>query len=298
MVERPNVYFKLCDILKETLGSIDPIRWIHKGDYREGVQNIMIGSCQDGDMDVHTAEIKPNIVEFGADSVPNLVSLRKFIPEDKLWPPHWDTWEYWGLFYWNQFRRGKVEMGNSLEEFIRNTQQYEALVVKEQIELLRQRKYQPVASMYLYYWSDACPVMGSGLFDYYREPYAVYESMRGVYTQVLISLEWEQEPHVIGREKKYGRGQMFRAKIWLNNDHFHSVEDAQIHWEIRRENSTEILTERTWTETLAEDSAQVRDQISWILPGDYVGSYVIDMWVKDKNGKVLSRNNTVIKAHA
>ena len=298
LVERPNVYFKLCDILKETLGSIDPIRWIHKGDYREGVQNIMIGSCQDGDMDVHTAEIKPNIVEFGADSVPNLVSLRKFIPEDKLWPPHWDTWEYWGLFYWNQFRRGKVEMGNSLEEFIRNTQQYEALVVKEQIELLRQRKYQPVASMYLYYWSDACPVMGSGLFDYYREPYAVYESMRGVYTQVLISLEWEQEPHVIGREKKYGRGQMFRAKIWLNNDHFHSVEDAQIHWEIHRENSTEILTERTWTETLAEDSAQVRDQISWILPGDYVGSYVIDMWVKDKNGKVLSRNNTVIKAHA
>ena len=53
-----------------------------------------------------------------------------------------------------EFRRGKVEMGNSLEEFIRNTQQYEALVVKEQIELLRQRKYQPVASMYLYYWSD------------------------------------------------------------------------------------------------------------------------------------------------
>ena len=32
LVERPNVYFKLCDILKETLGSIDPIRWIHKGD--------------------------------------------------------------------------------------------------------------------------------------------------------------------------------------------------------------------------------------------------------------------------
>lgn len=107
---------------------------IHKGDYREGVQNIMIGSCQDGDMDVHTEEIKPNIVEFGSDSVPNLVSLKKFIPEDKLWPPHWDTWQYWGLFYYNQFRRAKVEMGNSLEEFIENTQIYEANVVKEQIE--------------------------------------------------------------------------------------------------------------------------------------------------------------------
>lgn len=188
-------------------------------------------------------------------------------------------------------------MGNSLEEFIHNTQKYEALVVKEQIELLRQKKYQPVASMYLYYWSDACPVMGSGLLDYYREPYEVYESMKGVYTQVLVSLEWEQEPHVIGREKKYGRGQKFQAKIWLNNDHFHPVEDAKVHWEIHKENCTEILAEHTWTETLEQDSAQVRDHISWIIPEDYVGNYVIDMWVKNRDGMVLSKNNTVIKAH-
>ncbi|HIU77610.1 MAG TPA: hypothetical protein IAC62_17110 [Candidatus Pelethocola excrementipullorum] len=296
--DKPNVYFKLCEILKETLESIDPIRWIHKGDYREGVQNIMIGSCQDGDMDVHTEKIKPNIVEFGADAVPCLESLRKFIPEDKLWPPHWDTWQYWGLFYYNQFRRAKVEMGDSLEEFIHNTQKYEALVVKEQIEFLRQRKYQPVASMFLYYWSDACPLMGSGLFDYYREPYEVYEAMKAVYTQVLISLEWEQEPHVLGREKKYSRGQRFNGKVWVNNDHFHKMEDLEIHWEIRRENSTEILEEHTFKESLSEDSAEVKDTISWIVPGDYVGNYVIDMWVKDKEGKVLSTNSTVIKACA
>ena len=294
--DKPNVYFKLCDILKETLGSIDPIRWIHKGDYREGVQNIMIGSCQDGDMDVHTEEIKPNIVEFGSDSVPNLVSLKKFIPEDKLWPPHWDTWQYWGLFYYNQFRRAKVEMGNSLEEFIQNTQVYEARVVKEQIEFLRQRKYQPVASMFLYYWSDACPMMGSGLLDYYREPYKVYQAMKGVYTQVLVSLEWDQEPHVLGREKKYSRGEKFTGKIWVNNDHFHMLENVLVHWEIRRENSQAVLSEHTFTTNLEEDSAEVKDLIAWIIPQDYVGNYVIEMSVKDKDGSVLSTNQTVIKA--
>ncbi len=63
-------------------------------------------------------------------------------------------------------------MGNSLQEFIDNTQAYEAKVVKEQIEMLRQRKYDPVGSTYLYYWSDACPMIGSGLFDivYTRKP--------------------------------------------------------------------------------------------------------------------------------
>ena len=123
--------------------------------------------------------------------------------------------------------------------------------------------------------------MGSGLFDYYREPYAVYESMKGVYTQVLISLEWEQEPHVIGREKKYGSCQFLPSYIPKDRPNLWSV---FLHKALSyfppfrsRENSTEILTERTWTETLVEDSAQVRDQISWILPGDYVGSYVISL---------------------
>lgn len=36
--------------------------------------------------------------------------------------------------------------------------------------------------MFLYYWSDACPIMGSGLLDYYRKPYEVYEAMKaGIY---------------------------------------------------------------------------------------------------------------------
>ena len=294
--DKPNVYFRLCEILKETLGTVDPIRWIHKGDYREGVQNIMIGSCQDGDKDILKTEIQPNIVEFGADSVPSLKSLKKFIPEDKLWPPDWDTWEYWGLFYRNQFKRAKVEMGSSLEEFIHNTQAYEALVVKEQIEVLRQRKYKPVASMFLYYWSDACPIMGSGLLDYYREPYEVYESMKGVYTQVLISLEWNKDPYVIGREKKYDRTQVFGGKIWVNNDHFHEIKDAQIEWKIRRINSDEILADKSFVTTLAPDSAEVLDKISFIIPEDYIGEYIVEMSVKSHDNQVLSTNTMRFKA--
>ena len=47
--DKPNNYHRLCPILKETLGTVDPVRWIHLGDYREGVYNLMIGYCWDGD---------------------------------------------------------------------------------------------------------------------------------------------------------------------------------------------------------------------------------------------------------
>lgn len=296
--DKPNTYFKLCHVLYDTLGQIDPVRWIHKGDYREEVQNIMIGSCQDGDLDVHTAEIKRHIVEFGADSVPDLVSLIKYIPQDKLWPIDWDTWQYWGLFYYNQFRRGKTELGTSLEEFIDITQEYEALVVKEQIELLRQKKYGPVCDMYLYYWSDACPIMGSGLFDYYRVPYKVYYSMKSVYTQVLVSLEWNEEPHPIGRPHKYLRGEEFLGKIWVTNDHLHEVKDAQVSWCVCRAGESTPVIENTLCVDLKPDSSEVRDLIRWMIPEDYVGDYTVKMQVTDKEGKVLSTNSTIITAAA
>ncbi len=168
----PNNVHRLCPILKEALGTVDPVRWIHIGDYREGVLNLMIGYCWDGDTDLNQVELPPQIVEFGAGSIPVQETLETFIPPDKLWPPDWDTWEYNGFFYNLAFNFAKVQMKDSLEEFIDAYQAYEALVVKEQIEYLRQRKYRPVASMYHYYWSDPCPIMGSGLLDYYRRPYA------------------------------------------------------------------------------------------------------------------------------
>ena len=170
------------------------------------------------------------------------------------------------------------------------------MVVKEQIEVLRQRKYKPVASMFLYYWSDACPIMGSGLLDYYREPYEVYESMKGVYTQVLISLEWNKDPYVIGREKKYDRTQIFGGKIWVNNDHFHEIKDAQIQWKIRRINSDEILADKSFVTTLAPDSAEVLDKISFIIPEDYIGEYIVEMSVKSHDNQVLSTNTMRFKA--
>src|SRR4029079_5109384 len=102
------------------------------------------------------------------------------------------------------------------------------LVVKEQIEYLRQRKWRPIASMYLYYWSDPCPIMGSGLLDYYRRKYRVYDAMQAVYGPVLVSLERDAKPYIIGREKIYERGTEFTGTVWVTNDHPHAIDGATL----------------------------------------------------------------------
>ncbi len=291
--ERPNNYFRLCEILKETLGTVDPTRWIHKGDYREGVQNFMIGCCHDGDTDVKNVTFQPDVVEFGAQSIPCMETLKTFIPEDKMWPPHWDTWEYWGLFYDLTFKFAKVEMGNSVEEFINNSQEYEAKVVKEQIEACRQRKYAPVGSMYLYYWSDACPMIGSGLLDYYRRPYKVYDSMKAVYTPVLVSLEWNADPYIIGRDKIYQPSTTFTGKVWITND-LGELKDCEVEWKIVNKTTGAVVCENSFVSNLEPDSAYVIDHIVWNIPKDASGEYVVKMKVIDNAGAELSDNYTDI----
>ncbi len=169
-------------------------------------------------------------------------------------------------------------MRDSLEEFIDEYQAYEALVVKEQIEYLRQRKYRPVASMYHYYWSDPCPIMGSGLFDYYRRPYQVYEAMKNVYTRVLVSLERDADPYVIGREKVYERGTSFTGTVWVTNDHLEPIEGAQVSWQIVRSDTGEVVDERRSTMTLPADAAEEADRIEWPIPATaHPGGYRVAM---------------------
>jgi beta-mannosidase len=293
--DKPNNYHRLCPILKETLGTVDPTRWIHLGDYREGVLNLMIGYCWDGDTDLNAVELPPNIVEFGAGSVPVVETLKAFMPEDKLWPPDWDTWEYHGFFYNLAFNFAKVRMTETLEELIDQYQRYEALVVKEQIEYLRRRKYRPVASMYHYYWSDPCPIMGSGLLDYYRRPYQVYEAMKAVYSRVLVSLELDAAPYVLGREKVYERASSFTAGVWVTNDHRDPIDRAEVSWAIQSVDTGEVVSGNNLSATIPADSAEEIDRFSWSIPATArPGVYRVSMQVGTPEGRPLCTNHTDI----
>lgn len=293
--ERPNNYFRLCRILQETLASVDPVRWIHLGDYREGVQNFMPGLLKPADINVREIPLKPNIVEFGGHSVPVLESLKEIIPADKLWPPDWDTWEYNCLYYDLMFGFMKMELGNSVEEFIDNTQTYEALVSKEQLEWLRRRKYEPIASTFLYYWNDPCPVIGSGVFDYFRRPYKLYESLKLVYTPVLVGIERTDEHYEVGRPKWYAPGSQFGASVWVVSDRPEPISGARVDWRLVSRDTGDVIDSGHQVCDLDADSVTEVDDIDWAIPDNVaVGGYRVELEVVH-DGQTLSRNHTDIE---
>jgi beta-mannosidase len=289
----PNNYHRLCPILKQTLGTVDPSRWIHLGDYREGTLNLMIGYCWPGDTDLDEVELPPQIVEFGAGSIPVRESLETFVPPEALWPPDWDAWEYHGFFHHLSFGFAKVPMTETLDELIDTYQRYEATVVKEQVEYLRQRKYRPVASMYHYYWSDPCPIMGSGLLDYDRRPYQVYDTMRAVYGRVLVSLEREAKPYVIGREKVYDRGSALVGTVWVTNDHRRPFEGAEVAWKVTELETSDVATGDRRRLTVPADDVVEAARVDWTIPASAApGPYRVAMSVRDADGELLSENHT------
>jgi beta-mannosidase len=167
--------------------------------------------------------------------------------------------------------------------------------VKEQIEYLRQRKYRPIASMYHYYWSDPCPIMGSGLLDYYRRPYQVYDAMKNVYTRVLVSLERDVKPYIIGREKVYDRGTAFTGTVWVTNDFPHPIDEVRLSWRIEHVDTGDVVLGNGLTAALPEDSVLQGDRIRWTIPTSArSGAYRVAMEVHDANGQALSTNSAEI----
>ena len=289
----PNNWGRLCELMYEAARTADTQNWVHRGDYQEGVQNFMPGYCQPGLTNVKKVTMKPNIVEFGCGALPCLETMKTFIPAESLWPPQWDVWEYWCLYYNITFGFSRIDMGHSVEEFIYNSQAYAARNIKEQMEFIRQRKYAPIGSMYLYFWNDPLAAIGSGLYDYFRRKYLAYDAFKQVYTPVLACLEWNKDEYILGFQKQYNLGEIFEGKLWIINDYLYEIKGATLAWKLM-DASGKTMISGDKTLDIAYDSNAVVDSFRWIIDGK--GLYKVEMTVTDSSGKTLSYNDFEFEA--
>jgi len=290
--DKPNLYGRLCDVMRDAARSVDPIRWVHKGDYEEGVTNVMTagwGEVYPDFREVHDSE--PQKVEFGTVHVAPLETAKQILKPDEQWPPRWDRWYYLNLDpLWMHLQGIDVSSLHSLDELIERSQTWAARQIKESAEYIRQRKYAPNASMFLYFWSDPWPCLGgSGLLDYYRRKYKAYDVFGTVYTPVLASIEWVKDKHILGHEKRYQPGEALVAKLWVTNDTYTKYEGARLEWAIKGPDGR-VLDQGSRTITIPEDSSQIVEHLTRKFPSGIEGNYRMEVELRDRSQKELSRN--------
>jgi beta-mannosidase len=132
----------------------------------------------------------PFINEYGAQALPNLETLQTMFDAEALWPTtpeHWKQWAIRDFQYDQTFNVAQIDKGNCVEEFIANSQRYQAHLVKYATELYRLNKWTRVNSLFQFMFVECWPSITWAVVDYYRRPKPGYDALKTAYQPVLVA---------------------------------------------------------------------------------------------------------------
>ena len=130
----------------------------------------------------------PVISEYGAQAIPKLSNLKKFIPQKYLNPKGKSAKKYWEYhnyqFDWSQ--KNGVKFKNNIQTFIKDSQAYQANLIKFATEMLRIQKYTKTTAIFQFMFNEGWPSMNWGIVDYYRDKKPGYEALKKAFAPIIV----------------------------------------------------------------------------------------------------------------
>lgn len=224
------------------------------------------------------------IPELTAASAPCIESLKKFIPEDELWPMG-PSWAYhWAdidmLINLNYEVFGDYKMG-SLEEFVEATQIAQGTVIQYALETYRRRKPK-MSGVALCHFITHVPDIKWGVVDYYGKKKIAFDWLKRTYAPLIPSLHFDK--------RRWNEGSEFTGKLWIVNDYQTAFDEVTLEWQIMYQGKT---TDAAGSKNVnvKKDSAESFLDVNWKIPADAVGTFDVAVAIKDSNGHELANNN-------
>lgn len=223
------------------------------------------------------------IPELTAASAPSIESLKKFIPENELWPmgPSWGY--HWAdltiLKLLNVEVFGEMRDG-SLEEFVESTQLAHGIIAQYALEHFRRRKPR-VSAVALCHFMTYLPDIKWGIIDYYGEKKTCFDYVKRAYQPVLASLEYTR--------RRFKAGSPLEASIWIVNDHQFAYSDVTLKWTVRNP-SGDALSEGSQQVSVEADSSKQFVELDTVVEGNDYELFNVDLELVDADGKVLCSN--------
>ena len=170
------------------------------------------------------APMGPLVTEFGAQGLPILNSMKNIVGEDNLFPPKWSLWEYHNFQVDQTFNIAKVKMGNSIEEFIKNSQDYQSEVLSTAVNFYRRKRFNGINGIFQFMLIDCWPAITWSIVDYYGEKKRAYETLKLCYQPVYISINLRQD--------QYFTGKKFLFDLYIINDLHKRFENCQLKFSV------------------------------------------------------------------
>ncbi len=197
--------------------------------------------------------------EFGLQAPPDPATLRRFIPEEELWPPG-PSWAYHGADFaklWRYARPFLEEQEPGLDAFVEASQHAQAHALQTAIEHYRRRKAQGHGGLLVWQLNEPWPAISWALLDFYRQPKPAYATVQRLLSPVLVSAEYPPRP--------FHAGEKFQARLWIVNDLGQALPGCRLEVTLRTGDG-QLAEQAAWPLDVAADSARVVAEVDWTLP--------------------------------
>lgn len=238
-----------------------------------------------GDKEHYAAtHMGPIVTEFGAQALPVVESMKKMFTDKEINPPDWVKWKYHNFQYEQTFHIANVERGNNISQFIENSQQYQADVIKTAIDFYRRKKFDAINGVFQFMMIDCWPSITWSVVDYYctkkKGYYALQQTFQPVYVSVKV------------RQKKYFAGKKLNLDLWVINDLHTSFENTEMIFLINNKEFKKLYVGIIEKDSILKYGFESLDiQLpKKISPG----IYSVDVKLK-ANAKLLTSNNFLIE---
>ena len=130
----------------------------------------------------------PIISEFGAQALPREAILSRFLTDRDTWPLSAEqlaTLEYHNFQPHEMTNLAKINMGDSVNELIINSQEYQRVVNKYAAEQLRLKKNNGIAAIYQFMFVDSWPSVTWSILDVERQEKLAYLAIKESFQPIL-----------------------------------------------------------------------------------------------------------------
>ncbi|MFI3237437.1 MAG: glycoside hydrolase family 2 TIM barrel-domain containing protein [Lachnospiraceae bacterium] len=223
------------------------------------------------------------VPELAAASAPCVESLKKFVPEQDLWPLG-PTWGYLQanvdiLKAVNYEIFGDIKFG-SLEEFAEATQISQGVCFQYGLESMRRRKPK-MSGVAICHFITNRPLMKWEIVDYYGVKKKSFDYVKMAFQPVLASLDYGK--------RRYNPGEVFEGDLHIINDLQRGFEDVTCTITMKDQNGAVIKTE-SYQFNIDENIAAIKAHFAGDVVGTLGGTFSVDISLLDGD-TVLCENH-------
>jgi beta-mannosidase len=230
----------------------------------------------------------PIVPELAITSVPSVESLRKFIPEEELWPPgpswghHWADLQRLQMQNFDTF--GNERMG-TLVEFVNATQDAQGTIFQLSVEHFRRAKPRTsgiALCHYMTYWPD----MKWGMVDNYQAPKRSYYYVQRAYQPLLASLKFDR--------RRWKNDDTFRGQLWIINDTYQQHRDCTIKLRICDDQGAYLHERHVEVDAIGPDSSSPIADVSWQIARQVDKQFTVHLSLVNNQGSEISANEYLL----